>query len=382
MTLMFIVFSSCDSIAQMELEVGQGRVRVIDPEWPLSESKRREVEAQLLTDPDWVPLVSAKEIKIFSLRESVSHDLEEKVGQGLESFADGLRKQVRELEESQTFVTKDIGETGMVIVDDLTGARVIMGASHVVQKQESLEELMIIGGRVEVFGKIESVVVIGGHLTLREGSEVRKELVVIGGYVDEEAGALVRGKRVDLSMPGGDEAWQILREKLHTRFFKDFTDQSWVRVTGLILKILIMMGCLWIGNFFAPQFQVRVREYLKNHLGRSAAYGFISVLLVLPVSLILTLSLVGIPLLPLQFSLLFLFVIYGQLHIGHWMTAWLPPLSQRPALATFFGILILEVTGTLLQLPWLKWGFVLIGFGAASKVFYSGLLSKRSLSGS
>lgn len=376
--LAYFLSFTAPTMAQMELEVGAGQVRLIDSEWPLTEEKRRELETNLMVDPTLKEWVNASETKVFSLQERVIHSLDEKIDEGLLQLQQELKIQVQEKLERGEYVVQD-GASGASSNSSLefSGTRVVMGSSEMIRADQKLKEVVVIGGRVEVFGKVESLVVIGGHATLQPGAEVTKELVIVGGYVEEDPASRVQGKRVDLSTPGGDEVWTILREKLRTQYLKDLTDQTWLKVLGLLIKILVLMGCFGMGQFFAPAFQEKVRNQLRSGFLRSASSGLISILLVLPMTLFLTLSIVGIPLLPLQFSLLFLFIIYGELHIGHWLTSWIPQLQGQLFWGTLLGVVSLEVLGVFLGLGWLKWLMILVGFGATSRVFYAQIFSRN-----
>ncbi len=257
--------------------------------------------------------------------------------------------------------------------------RVVMGANERIGPHEHIQELVVIGGKVDIQGQVESLVIIGGFVVLMPGGEVSKELVIVGGHLEEQEGSFIRGKRVDMSMPGGEEAWTILRDKVKNQLFREMQDHSWIRLFGFFLKLAVLMMFSWLGDFLAPSYQKEVGVYLQKSPGGSAFWGYLSALLVLPVTLFLTLSLIGIPLLPLQFSLLFLFVIYGEIHIAKYLMGFVPILKKRIRWATFLGLVAIEALGLWAGLQWFKWAIIIVGFGAASKVFYKqvGLSSKK-----
>lgn len=379
--IVFVCLSAFSAFGQVDVRVGQGKVEISDPDWPLSYSVKKDLETRLMVRPEFSDVVTAEETVLISLPEDYLQPLQDELESKLPGVEDRLVELINASIERQDYskVPDRDWDEGMVLDEDDGSKRVVMGANEKVGPNEKIRELVVIGGKVDVQGQVESLVIIGGFVVLMPGSGVTRELVIVGGHLEEQEGSNISGKRVDMSMPGGEEAWTILRDKIKTQLFQEMEDHSWIRFFGFFLKLAVLMLFLWLGDFLAPSYQREVESYLRRKPGWSAFWGFLSALLVLPVTLFLTLSLIGIPLLPLQFSLLFVFVIYGEIHIAKYLVGLVPLFRERLQLATFLGLIAIEAIGLLAGFQLIKWAIIIVGFGAASKVFYGRVFRPSSL---
>lgn len=371
-----LLFFSPFGLAQVDVLVGKGRLEIVDSDWPLSHKSKRDIEARLMILPELSELVGKKQLYQISLPEDYLQPLQDNIENQLPTIEQKIQIQVLAAVKDQNLSPADekLEGEGFVIEGDDGSRRVVMGSNEVVHDGEKLQELVVVGGKVDIRGQVASLVIIGGFVELLPGARITKELVIIGGHLEEHEGVEISGKRVDMSLPGGEEAWTILGDKAKGFLFKGMKDHSWIRYFGLFLKLGVLMLFLWLGDFLAPSYQREVEKYLKRNPGWSAFWGYFSVLMVLPITLFLTLSLIGIPLLPLQFSLLFVFAIYGEIHIAKYLVSLVPFFKERLRLATLVGLVVLEVAGLVSGFQILKWAIILVGFGAASKVFYGRIL--------
>ncbi|MBI5536826.1 MAG: polymer-forming cytoskeletal protein [Deltaproteobacteria bacterium] len=79
--------------------------------------------------------------------------------------------------------------------------RVITGGSFKIAQGETVHDVMMLGGSVEVFGNVTGdVVVTGGSVHLFDGSHVHGDVTALGGAIDVDDGALVDG---DVGVVGG-----------------------------------------------------------------------------------------------------------------------------------------------------------------------------------
>jgi hypothetical protein len=201
--------------------------------------------------------------------------------------------------------------------------RVVMGGTVVVEVGELVKKLVVIGGTAEVRGTVEELVIVGGYLKLKSTAKVVKDLVLVGGYMDRHPDAKVSGKLVNIMLPVSEEGWAEITKDLKKRYLDDYlAENQWVKYTSSLIKILVLLSFAGVGWFLAPGLMKRTSVYLRQNFVWCGVIGIGTTLLVLPITMFLILSLVGIPLLPLQFSLLILFVIYGEIHIATWITHW------------------------------------------------------------
>jgi hypothetical protein len=155
------------------------------------------------------------------------------------------------------------------------------------------ESLVVFNGDVEIVGTVEQdVVVFNGDLVVRSGAEIGGDLVTQATPRVED-GAIVRGERssvvtrFDVDMVGfaGRFAWWI-----------------GYSVSALILGVLLLT--------FAPQLFPSVRDAARDRLGSSIGWG-VGLFFLLPIgSVLLLVTIVGIPLgLFLMLALAFIYTV-------------------------------------------------------------------------
>jgi hypothetical protein len=155
------------------------------------------------------------------------------------------------------------------------------------------ESLVVFNGDAEIVGTVEQdVVVFNGNVVVRSGAEIGGDLVTRSTPQVEE-GATVRGERrsvtteidIDAVGFGGRAVWWIAYS-----------------VSVLILGLLLLV--------FAPQLFQAVRDTVRTRLGASIGWGM-GLFFLLPIgSVLLLITVVGIPLgLSLLFALAFIYTL-------------------------------------------------------------------------
>ncbi len=77
----------------------------------------------------------------------------------------------------------------------------VMGGNAVVAKDERVHDVSVMGGNLDIFGTVTGdVSVVGGHATVKEGARVMGDAVAVGGALDVDKGARVDG---DVGVVGG-----------------------------------------------------------------------------------------------------------------------------------------------------------------------------------
>jgi hypothetical protein len=170
--------------------------------------------------------------------------------------------------------------TGRLVVsaDDTMDTAVILDGPALVEGTVR-EALVVFNGDTEIVGTVrDDVVVFNGTVVVRSGAEIGGDLVTRGTPQVEE-GATIRGERdsvitrfdFEMSRFAGRIAW-------------------WV---GYSISVLIL-GLLLLA--FAPQLFAAVRETARERLGSSIGWG-VGLFFLLPIaSVLLLVTVVGIPL--------------------------------------------------------------------------------------
>ncbi len=126
-------------------------------------------------------------------------ELEEELARAREQLAREQERLDREQEaidrERHIRPRAQRGEDG----DSERGEIVRMGQDVVIEAGETVEEVVVIGGDLEVRGQVEGdAVAVGGSVMLGPGAMVGGDAVSVGGSLDIDPGAIVEGDEVEV----------------------------------------------------------------------------------------------------------------------------------------------------------------------------------------
>ena len=191
--------------------------------------------------------------------------------------------------------------------------RVVFGRSLDVGAEETISKAVAIGGSVTVAGRVrQDAVAIGGSVTLLPGARVEGDAVAVGGG---------RGMR---SMFG-------------------FASRMTRAVLLYVLALLIAVA-------FPGAFS-RVKAYLVERPGLSALGGLAIVLGFAPLCVLLAVTIIGIPLIPVAALLLVALLLFGFTVAAGWLGERMPWLSEKtPVKTVALGGVVLALVSLL---PWL-----------------------------
>lgn len=179
-------------------------------------------------------------------------------------------------------------------------------------------DLAAIGGSVRVSGKVRGdVAAIGGDVTLGKGAAVDGDVSVVGGRLSKDEGAAIKGSvsqvglgalrslvpalthgglRLALASGAGGYGSRWRRER----------DEEEPSTGGRLLKaaafLVFVAGLglvLCLAAVFVPQETLAVAAAIRQDFWRSAGVGTLMVILFLPGLVLLAVSILGIPLIPL-----------------------------------------------------------------------------------
>ena len=247
----------------------------------------------------------------------------------------------------------------------------------------------VIEGRVDrdvvvVFGRAQlastavidgSLVVVGGSAAVVPGAMVQEDLVVVGGAFDAPAGFSPGGHHVVVgtaALGGKLEAivpW-ILQGLLWGRLI--VPDLPWVwKIVGLFFLVYLVLNLLLHRPVRACAEALTVKPVT------AFLVGLLVLLLTGPVCLILTVSVVGLAVVPFVLSAVFVGSIIGKVGVARWIGMSLVPQSSHEsrlqALRSFvIGSALIFVAYMVPVLGILTWTMVgVFGLGAATLAFLS-----------
>jgi hypothetical protein len=226
--------------------------------------------------------------------------------------------------------------------------RVVFGQSLDIAADETIGKAVAIGGSVTVAGHVrQDAVAIGGSVTLLPGARVEGDAVAVGGTVSVDPGATLEGDNVSLggTIPttiGSATRWAVGSGRGMRSMF-GFAS----RLTRAVLLYVI---ALLIAAAF-PGALSRVRTYLVDRPGLSALGGLAIVLGFAPLCVLLAVTIVGIPLIPVAALALAALLLFGFTVSAGWLGERMPWLSEKtPVKTVALGGAVLALVSLV---PWL-----------------------------
>ena len=305
--------------------------------------------------------------------------------------AEQLKQELAEIEETHRAITEELEERSSQLRErerdvkrshrDYSSSgdpRVVVGSSVVVNENESVGDVVAVGGSVTVNGEVDGdavaiggtasvngevsggVVSVGGAVHLGDQAVVEGDVVSVGGKIHRSPGARVEGQTTEVNMFTAwlgpwmnDWDWEFDEYHSHDYFdgaIGDFVgDVVWTVLLGIVGLLLIL--------------------FMRNRVERAAAYagaepvkagvvGLVVFIMFVPVliaaAFVLAISIVGIPLLlllPVVVVGFMLFSLAGYVSVAYRLGRW----SQGR-----FGWRVLEpVAAIVIGLFWLHgWDFI------------------------
>jgi len=209
-------------------------------------------------------------------------------------------------------------------------------------------DLTVVGGDAIIEGTVNGDVNdYGGHIEMLPGSTVTGEYHEFGGpYL---------GALAPWAAAGGASSIMAQNYRMLERL-----------AYGLIILLVFLI------------FPVRVRvalDRLEQHPGLSAGVGTIALLAVIPVGVLLLVSIIGIPLIPLEIAAIFAGVFIGQAALGILVGRRLfellrPQSTPSPLAALVLGMIVISVAQVVPGVGWfITMLVVLVGLGAGILAF-------------
>lgn len=179
-------------------------------------------------------------------------------------------------------------------IEDSKEGNVLLGADNaVLEKGESYRTILLLWGHLDIYGEVEEVVVLSGHVVFHEGSQLHKSLVVMGGSFESKSGAQVAAENVIVKVPG--PAWRLLRSA--GNLWRDHFD-SVAKIFAGIFSCLFLWLSGWLLFRSFPTLMGVTAGQLSREWPKNLAVGFLGSIASCVVAVMLVISILGIALLP------------------------------------------------------------------------------------
>jgi hypothetical protein len=235
------------------------------------------------------------------------------------------------------------------------------GESVFVAKDEMVRgDLVVFGGNAMIEGRVGgNVVVIGGNIRARSGAVIKGDAVVIGGMLDEDDDVMIAGERVTINdfFPV-NSLWMFSPERRLFQFI-------FFPVRIFIQLVLAFLVLLFLRDRIFKSEEHLSANYVKN-FGVGLLSSFIAVFGLIVVSVLLLITIIGIPLAVLLWIscagiLIFAWTVFS-LSLGRLVAKRLQIQSDSAFLLVFIGAVVINLPSVI------AWGLGLGPFGVMAPI--------------
>ena len=227
-----------------------------------------------------------------------------------------------------------------------------IGDDITIERDQEINNVINIGGQVTVNGLVENnVFVAGGSVVLTGNAVVRGNVVCIGGVIVKSTGAQVFGDITEINSSN-------IATVINSAINGEWEGWSWVfAIVSICFFFVIFIFALLI-TLLIPRPIVVISGVISGRKTKSFLWGILGMMLIGPFAVLLAVSIVGIPLIPLEFTLVVLagvlgFIAAGSLFGRFFLVNIIK--SKEPGLVktTLCGLILLWLIGWIPYIGWI-----------------------------
>jgi len=173
-----------------------------------------------------------------------------------------------------------------------------VGENINVPEGAEVKTVVAVGGSVTIAGKVvEDVVAIGGNVSLSRSAMVGGDVVAVGGSVQKDPNAIIKGSVTEVKVPTA-----MVTKGL-----------GWGVALFSLLSFLafLVLAVILVGLF--DKYLGAISYYVERLPGHSLLWGLLAGLLTVPIILLLVISVIGIPFIPVLIMLLIAAGVFGYI---------------------------------------------------------------------
>ncbi|MBN1203375.1 MAG: hypothetical protein JXB05_00435 [Myxococcaceae bacterium] len=287
-----------------------------------------------------------------------------------ERVRNGVRKAQRLSKGKRDVVAR--GHSLEVKENDSVDNAVVYGGNLVV-KGHVQEDAVAFGGNLDVYGHVEGDAhAFGGNVVLHPQSSVQGDVSAIGGTVIRDDEAYVEGSTESLS--GGNigamvagEVKDSLKKEFRPQDVREDDDDDRSGVPSFILRFAALFGLGFLGQIFFPSRMKELSAEIKRQPVLSGLTGLLAIIAMIPITLVLAITIVGIPAAVALWLVAPLAGALGLAAVASEIGMKLPVLRGRKtqAVVLALGLLVLLGVGSIPVLGWMVMFLAsMVAFGA------------------
>lgn len=196
------------------------------------------------------------------------------------------------------------------------GDIVRIGESIEVAEGDTVDgDIVSIGGSLTVEGYVTGdAVAVGGSIFVGAEGTIEGDAVAVGGTIEQDEGASIGGDTAEIGMNFGRFLGlrPLVPMKGVPRLCTFFGASALARVIGV--GVLLLITVLLV--LFLPRPTGRLARTAQSHLPRSILFGILAEIAIVPLCIILAVSLIGIPLIPVAIMAIGAAFLFGMAGVG------------------------------------------------------------------
>jgi hypothetical protein len=231
-----------------------------------------------------------------------------------------------------------------------------------IEENMKVRNVFVLRGQITISGTVEqNVVAIGGSIVLTRTAVVNGDVVTLGGIIVMGKGADVHGTLTEINSSNISAAISDLLSD-------DWEGWSWLfAIFSVVVFFAILILALLIVALIPKPIQV-IAETIKTNTFKVSLSGLLGLLLIVPIAVLLTISVIGIVLIPLEMILVVSAALLGFIAVSQLVGRRVLMLIKRTGggviRQTFWGLITLWLIGWIPYVGWIiKVLAVVLGLG-------------------
>jgi cytoskeletal protein CcmA (bactofilin family) len=291
-----------------------------------------------------------------------------------ERVRDGVRKVQRRSRGDRDVVAR--GQS-LEVKENETADNVVVYGGNLVVKGHVEEDAVVFGGNLDIHGHVEGDAhAFGGNVVLHPNASVQGDVSAIGGSVIRNDGAYVEGSTESF---GGGNIGALVAGEVKDSLKKEFRkvepqeeieeeeDRGGDGFPGFLLKFAALFGLGFLGQIFFPNRMKELSAEIHRKPGLNGLTGLLAFIALFPISVVLAITIVGIPAAVALWLVFPLAVAMGLAAVASEIGMKVPVLRGRKtqAVVLALGLLVLLGVGSIPVLGWLVMFMAsMVAFGA------------------
>jgi hypothetical protein len=226
-----------------------------------------------------------------------------------------------------------------------------IGEDITIEEGVHINHVLAINGQITVSGTVEgNVIAINKSIVLTRKAVVKGNILTVGGVIVRGKGAEVQGTITEINSSNISDA-------ITTVLSGEWEGWSWVFA---IISLTIFFSVLIIAVLIVVLIPKPVRVIaasIQEETVRITLWGLLGMVLVVPLAILLTISVIGIVLIPLEMILIVSAGLLGFIAMSQILGQKLYALFKRPPQhiirETFWGLVVLWLIGWIPYIGWM-----------------------------